>query len=63
MAAVDRKQEPFVPKKRPKPTQEIKLKKGKSSKQRYIKNSKKFYYFEDNNLIMGKKYNLKTKRF
>jgi len=40
MAAVDRKQEPFVPKKRPKPTQEIKLKKGKSSKQRYINKRK-----------------------
>jgi hypothetical protein len=40
IALVDKKQLPEVPKKRPKPIQEIKLKKGKIKIQRYIKKFK-----------------------
>ena len=38
MADVDKKQEPRIPIKRPKQTQEIKLRKGKIRIQKYIKN-------------------------
>ena len=38
MADVDKKQEPRMPIKRPKQTQEIKLRKGKMRIQKYIKN-------------------------
>jgi len=37
IAVVDKKQEPVVPIKRPKPTQEMKLKNGNNKIQRYIK--------------------------